>query len=93
MFKFIKTAKLQIAVFVLAIGGAFATNAMSGSATTLVNGYQKIDDEGLDCRELPVVCSTIPNDSPCTYALSATEVVEVFHKEIVCTIPLFEPMP
>lgn len=98
MFKFIKTAKLQIAVFVLAIGGAFATNAMSGSATTLVDGYQRIDSDGFECSEPLWVCDTTPGE-PCTYEVNgiAEEMYGLHYdtnlQAIVCSLPLSKVQP
>lgn len=50
MKKFLKSAGLPIGVFALAIGSAFATNAMSNSSLFATHdAFQKIDSNGLVC--------------------------------------------
>ncbi|MHC5202133.1 DUF6520 family protein [Myroides sp. LJL119] len=96
MFKLIKKARLQIAVFVLAIGGAFATNAMSGNSLSQVDAYQRIDSQGFDCVVLEFTCDTDGN-LPCTYVTDVgNESVYGLHEdpitqEIKCSLPLYEP--
>ncbi|WP_163516792.1 DUF6520 family protein [Gelidibacter japonicus] len=49
MKKFLKNAGLRIGVFALAIGAAFATNAMKNSNFAVEDGYQPLDTEGVTC--------------------------------------------
>lgn len=94
MKKNLKSAGLPIGVFALAIGSAFATNAMK-NAQTIVPAYQKMDNDGLVCelREATcdingtVTCTWI--DGSNTYELYA----EKFDEELnttVCTLPLYQ---
>ncbi|MDR2223130.1 MAG: DUF6520 family protein [Flavobacteriaceae bacterium] len=66
MKKFLKSAGLPIGVFALAIGSAFATNAMkSSNLFATEQGYQKLDSDGLSC--VPQIdCSTIQGPA-CTW--------------------------
>jgi len=88
MKKFLKSAGLPIGVFALAIGSAFATNAMK-SSLALEQGYQKIDNDGLVCRDR-IMCDSGPgpvctwNDGINTHILYGME----FNKDLnetVCT--------
>ncbi|MDM1352199.1 DUF6520 family protein [Myroides marinus] len=93
MKRFLKSAGLPIGVFALAIGSAFATNAMKNSFT-LEQGYQKIDEIGLEC-EPKVMCSTEFDAQLCTWTVGTTThnlYGEQFDKELnktVCTKPLY----
>jgi len=48
MKKFFKTAAMPMAVFAIAIGSAFATNAMK-STFAAEQGYQQLDNVGIEC--------------------------------------------
>lgn len=95
MKKFLKSASMPILVFGLAIGGAFATNAMK-NVQTLVPGYQKIDEDGLECTNRITLCTT-EEGSICTW----TDASNIDHplfgmqenedlNETVCTLPLYK---
>lgn len=94
MKKFLKSAGLPIAVFALAIGSAFATNAVK-NAQTIVPGYQKMDNDGLVCNERES-CTTEFNSLVCTWK-DASETTHVLYglqedlelNETVCTLPLY----
>ncbi|MDM1039118.1 hypothetical protein HX045_15450 [Myroides odoratimimus] len=91
MKKFLKSAGLPIGVFALAIGSAFATNAVK-NAQTIVPGYQKMDNDGLVCRER-TMCDT-QGDIACTWIEGSTEHL-LYGKQgpienTVCTLPLFK---
>lgn len=61
MKKFMKTAGWQIGAFVLAIGAAFATNAMKDTELfAIVPGYVKLNTEATMCFDPSVLCSTDP---------------------------------
>lgn len=61
MKKFLKSAGLPIGVFALAIGSAFATNAMKNAEmqTTDRVGYIQLDNNMYHCEIKNVTCSTI----------------------------------
>lgn len=95
MKKFLKSAGLPILVFGLAIGGAFATNAMK-NVQTLVPGYQKIDSQGLECFDPEVMCSTEFSEELCTWTDASDIDHPLYDKEFnpvlnrtVCTLPLY----
>ncbi|MEC4028745.1 DUF6520 family protein [Myroides odoratimimus] len=94
MKKFLKSAGLPIAVFALAIGSAFATNAMKNTLS-VVQGYQQIDGIGLEC-EPRVICDTNPSDLICTWKIgSVNHALFGLHMDPVlgqtaCTLPLYK---
>lgn len=96
MKKFLKSAGLPIGVFALAIGSAFATNAVKNSFA-LEQGYQKIDEDGLEC-EPRVMCSDTGTVF-CTWSIGSTThrvYGEQFNKDLnktVCTKPLYQINP
>ena len=57
---------IPVAVFALAIAGAFTTHAMSEHSKTLapVQGYLRLDPEGDECEERDE-CSTVNNGIIC----------------------------
>ncbi|MGG5578131.1 MULTISPECIES: DUF6520 family protein [unclassified Myroides] len=91
MKKFFKTAVMPIAVFVLAIGAAFATNAMKNTLA-VVPGYQKIDSKGLVCEQKDM-CDT-QGVELCTWFDGSTnhplygKTVDPISGQTVCTLQL-----
>ncbi|MCA4808019.1 hypothetical protein HX038_16580 [Myroides odoratimimus] len=96
MKRFLKSAGLPIGVFALAIGSAFATNAMKNTFAT-EPGYQKIDEDGLECFDPKVMCSTIEgpvctwDDGTTTHTLYGEQIVPILGT--VCTKPLSRITP
>lgn len=98
MKRFLKSAGLPIGVFALAIGSAFATNAMK-STLSVEPGYQKIDSQGLECFNSEEMCST--SDGPvCTWKDAANVTHTLYGKQddpilgrTVCTLPLSRITP
>ncbi|KUF46478.1 hypothetical protein AS361_04915 [Myroides marinus] len=94
MKRFLKSAGLPIGVFALAIGSAFATNAMKSSQLS-VPAYQKIDSNGLVCTPREATCD-IEGAVTCTWAEGSTMhnlyglQEDPISKETVCTLPLFK---
>ncbi|MDM1457306.1 hypothetical protein HX025_11690 [Myroides odoratimimus] len=93
MKKFLKSAGLPIGVFALAIGSAFATNAMK-SPLAIELGYQKIDEDGFECFDPVITCSTVEgpvctwNDGTTTHTLYGKHTVS--NVGTVCTKPLYQ---
>ncbi len=60
MKKFLKNAGLQIGVFALAIGAAFATNAMKNAEMQVTDriGYIQVNNDKYHCENKNVMCST-----------------------------------
>lgn len=92
MKKFLKLAGLPIGVFALAIGSAFATNAMK-SSLAIVPGYQKIDENGLECFDPKVMCDT-GGTIACTWTVGTTT-HNLYGEQgpigqTACTLPLYE---
>lgn len=71
MKKFLKSAGMPILVFGLAIGGALATNAMKNVQATEL-GYQKLDNDGLECSIPRNMCSSEFNEELCTWTVGTT---------------------
>ncbi|GAQ14847.1 hypothetical protein MODO_2539 [Myroides odoratimimus] len=98
MKKFLKSAGLPIGVFALAIGSAFATNAVK-NALVLEPGYQKIDELGLECNDPKVMCSTEFDTQLCTWTVGSTTHTlygEEFDSDLnqtVCTKTLYRITP
>ncbi|MDM1405550.1 hypothetical protein HX039_15800 [Myroides marinus] len=96
MKKFLKSAGLPIGVFALAIGSAFATNAMK-SPLAIELGYQKIDDEGLECSIPRAMCSDTGTVF-CTWTVGTTT-HRLYGKQTVpdvgtvCTKTLYQITP
>ncbi|TDS52426.1 DUF6520 family protein [Myroides indicus] len=70
MKKFLKNAGLQIGVFALAIGAAFATNAMKNAemqVTDRIGYYRLVEGNTSPCNVTNVMCTTITNPVLCTW--------------------------
>ena len=68
MKKILKTAGWQIGAFVLAIGAAFATNAMKDTTFfALEQGYFPMNTEATVCYNPDVLCDTKDTGSSCTW--------------------------
>ncbi|MTD67707.1 DUF6520 family protein [Flavobacterium sp. LC2016-13] len=63
---------LPVAVFVLAIAGAFTTNAMTERSKTAapIQGYLKLNEQGNSCEQQDDECSTVNNGVVCTVDLN-----------------------
>lgn len=73
MKKFMKTAGWQIGAFVLAIGAAFATNAMKDTTLFATEmGYLPMNTEATVCDD-KIECSTIINEL-CTWRNPITSI-------------------
>jgi hypothetical protein len=84
---------VPVAVFALAIAGAFTTHAMSEHSKTLapVQGYLRLDPEGDECEERDE-CSTVNNGIVCTVGLVPAG-AQLYGKNSAdnCTIPIYRP--
>lgn len=99
MRKFLKSAGLPIGVFALAIGSAFATNAMKSSTTTLVPSYYYQNPDRFTCEPIAdnaLSCSEINTGMVCTWTDPSSSLThQVFDKELdvnnqlVCTKVLY----
>ncbi|WP_158210630.1 DUF6520 family protein [Myroides phaeus] len=93
MRKFLKSAGLPIGVFALAIGSAFATNAMKNVNPDRVIGYQQLDSEELTCVK-KIECAVL-GSQVCTWNDPVTNLdhnlygMEAESNETSCTRPLF----
>ncbi|MDM1519401.1 DUF6520 family protein [Myroides odoratimimus] len=70
MKKFLKSAGLPIGVFALAIGSAFATNAMKNvqlNSTDRIGHYELDSDNEFSCVQTNITCSTISDGPICTW--------------------------
>lgn len=98
MKKFLKSAGLPIGVFALAIGSAFATNAMKNAEmqTTDRVGYIQLDNNMYHCEIKNVTCSTsgieictwrdaVTNQDIQLYELDSTDPAATF-----CSTKLFK---
>lgn len=82
MKKFLKSAGLPIGVFALAIGSAFATNAIkSSNLFATEDGYQKLDSQGVNCVKI-MDCSTVFGPT-CTWEESPGVVHQLYGKQQV----------
>lgn len=73
MKKFMKTAGWQIGAFVLAIGAAFATNAMKGSTMfPFENGYLPMNQAATVCLDPEISCDTQIRAQFCTWTIGMT---------------------
>ncbi|MCP1994350.1 DUF6520 family protein [Flavobacterium sp. HSC-61S13] len=72
MRKFLKSAGLPIGVIVLAMGSAFATNAIKNANLLSEPGYQQLDSEGFTCVER-TECSEF-GSKVCTWNDPATNI-------------------
>ena len=66
MKKFFKTAAMPMAVFAIAIGSAFATNAMKNEQIA-EDSYQKMDSQGVVCIKKVASCD-INGATVCTWS-------------------------
>lgn len=95
MKKFLKSAGLPIGVFALAIGGAFATNAIKNSQLFVDEAaFQKMDTNGSVCIEKRQ-CNTT-DSKVCTWVDPSTAIEHpLYGKRLVgnqtlCVEPLFK---
>ncbi|MBB1137971.1 DUF6520 family protein [Myroides sp. WP-1] len=92
MKKFFKTAAMPMAVFAIAIGSAFATNAMKSDKIIEI-AYQKIDAKGVICIAKPESCD-ITGSQTCTWFDGITNhqlygmQFDSDSGQTVCTLPL-----
>lgn len=84
---------LPVAVFALAIAGAFTTHAMNGRSRTAapIQGYQKLNPQGTSCEQKDM-CSTINNGTVCTVGLNPSG-AQLFAKNSAnnCVQPVYRP--
>jgi hypothetical protein len=84
---------IPIAVFALAIAGAFTTHAMNERSKTfaLVQGYARLDPQGDECEEHDE-CSTAGNGYVCTigYTPAGAQLFGI-NSAGRCTIPVYRP--
>ncbi|WP_353102804.1 DUF6520 family protein [Myroides odoratus] len=93
MKKFFKTAAMPMAVFAIAIGSAFATNAMKNERMS-VDAYQRMDTQGLVCQEKNEACE-ITGVEPCTWFDGSIEhplygLQKNALDQTVCTLKLYK---
>ncbi|AJH14482.1 DUF6520 family protein [Myroides profundi] len=95
MKRFLKSAGLPIGVFALAIGSAFATNAMKNNALT-VPAYQQIDSKGVTCTPRIASCD-INGSEACTWEEAPSLQHNLYGMEFdeelnqtVCTLRLYK---
>ncbi|WP_202704133.1 DUF6520 family protein [Flavobacterium sp. UGB4466] len=84
---------LPVAVFALAIAGAFTTHAMNVRAKSMAptQGYLKLNPQGTSCEQKDM-CSTINNGIVCTVGLVPSG-AQLFAKNSAnqCVQPTFRP--
>jgi hypothetical protein len=84
---------IPVAVFALAIAGAFTTHAMSERSKTAApaQGYLKLNPQGTSCEQRDL-CSTINNGIVCTVGLVPSG-AQLFAKNSAnqCTVPIYRP--
>jgi hypothetical protein len=84
---------LPVAVFVLAIAGAFTTHAMNERSKTLapVQGFLRLDPNGNTCQ-VQDECSTVNNGIVCTVGLE-DDAPQLYGKNSAekCTVPIYRP--
>ena len=84
---------IPVAVFALAIAGAFTTHAMSerSKAFAPVQGYLRLDPNGDTCQ-VKDECSTVNNGIVCTVGLEDVA-PQLFGKNSAgkCTEPIYRP--
>ncbi|MGG5599618.1 DUF6520 family protein [Myroides sp. C8-3] len=71
MKKFFKTAAMPMAVFAIAIGSAFATNAFKNEQVE--SAYQRIDSQGLTCIVKEESCTPEQTPELCTWFDGASD--------------------
>lgn len=78
-----KTAGWQIGAFVLAIGAAFATNAMKDNTMFVTeDGYLPMNTEATVCDK-KIECSTIDNGLFCTWKDLTTNINHRIYNKII----------
>jgi hypothetical protein len=84
---------VPVAVFALAIAGAFTTHAMNERSRTTapVQGYIKLNPQGTSCEQRDL-CSTVNNGFICTVGQVPTG-TQLFAKNSAnqCTLPVYRP--
>jgi hypothetical protein len=84
---------VPVAVFALAIAGAFTTHAMTERSKTIapVQGYVKLNPQGTSC-EAHDLCSTANNGIICTVGLVPSG-AQLFAKNSAnqCTLQVYRP--
>jgi hypothetical protein len=84
---------LPVAVFALAIAGAFTTNAMNvrSKTATAVQGYVKLNPQATSCEQRDM-CSTINNGNICTVGLVPSG-AQLFAKNASgqCSVIIYRP--
>jgi hypothetical protein len=84
---------VPVAVFALAIAGAFTTHAMNERSKTMLpaQGYIKLNPQGTSCDQRDM-CSTVNNGIVCTVGLIPSG-TQLFGKNSAnqCTVPIFKP--
>lgn len=95
MKKFLKNAGLQIGVFALAIGAAFATNAMKNSNSILAEEDGYLQTGSIANCEFKARCSTIEGPV-CTWQEAPGVKHQLYglnESETSCTVELYQIMP
>jgi hypothetical protein len=84
---------VPVAVFALAIAGAFTTHAMNerSKTTAIVPGYIKLNPQGTSCEQRDL-CSTVNTGNICTVG-QVPGGTQLFDKNSAnqCTVPLYRP--
>ncbi|MBC5862835.1 DUF6520 family protein [Flavobacterium turcicum] len=84
---------LPVAVFALAIAGAFTTNAMSQRSKTVapVQGFIKLNLQATSCEQRDM-CSNVNNGIVCTVGLVPSG-AQLFGKNSSgqCSVPIYRP--
>lgn len=84
---------VPVAVFALAIAGAFTTHAMNERSRTIapVQGYVKLNPQGTSCEQHDM-CSTINTGNICTVGLVPSG-AQLFGKNSAgqCSVQIYRP--
>jgi hypothetical protein len=84
---------VPVAVFALAIAGAFTTHAMNERSKTVapIQGYIKLNPQGTSCEQSDQ-CSTVNNGNVCTVG-SVSGGTQLFGKNSAnqCSLPVYRP--
>lgn len=84
---------VPVAVFALAIAGAFTTHAMNERSRTIapVQGYVKLNPQGTSCEQHDM-CSTINTGNICTVGLVPSG-AQLFGKNLAgqCSVQIYRP--
>lgn len=85
---------IPVAVFALAIAGAFTTNAMEkrSRAAALVTAYPRLNPAGT-CSEEPYTCESINNFTLCRVNQDDSTSAQLYSKDANgnCTIQTYKP--